>query len=149
MNREGRKVRKYRGSRTHGYGRVGQHRKGGQRGGKGNVGRRKHFWIRTLKYEADTIGKKGFNRPDKLHPPIRVINVGILDQQIPTLLNKGLAVKKEGKTIIDLTSMGINKLLGKGRVTNCLHVTVPLASNLAKTKIEKSKGKIITTQKES
>ena len=31
------KVRKMRGSRTHGYGRVGQHRKTGQRAGRGKT----------------------------------------------------------------------------------------------------------------
>ena len=38
-----------------GYGRVGQHRKGGGRGGKGKAGGRKHFWIQTLKYNPDLV----------------------------------------------------------------------------------------------
>jgi len=33
-----RKTRKMRGSRTHGYGQVGQHRKSGSRGGVGKAG---------------------------------------------------------------------------------------------------------------
>ena len=39
-----RKSRKYRGSRTHGYGQIGQHRHSGSRGGHGNAGLHKHKW---------------------------------------------------------------------------------------------------------
>ena len=49
-----RKIRKQRATRYHGWGQVGQHRKSGGRGGKGKAGGRKHFWIRTVKYEKDS-----------------------------------------------------------------------------------------------
>ncbi|MEM4427493.1 MAG: 50S ribosomal protein L15, partial [Zestosphaera sp.] len=39
-----------RGSRTHGYGRVGQHRKAGSRGGRGAAGLHKHKWTWVVKY---------------------------------------------------------------------------------------------------
>jgi len=58
-----RKTRKRRGSRTMGYGRVGQHRKGGGGGSKGKAGGRKHFWIRTVKYEPNRYKHIGFKPP--------------------------------------------------------------------------------------
>ena len=49
VGRKPKKVRKMRGSRTHGYGRVsGGHRKGGQRGGKGAAGRKGHHMIHYI-----------------------------------------------------------------------------------------------------
>ncbi|MEM0231544.1 MAG: hypothetical protein QXG78_00335, partial [Candidatus Methanomethyliaceae archaeon] len=61
--RREKKVRKQRGSRTYGWGTVGQHRKSGMRGGFGNAGLHKHKWSWTIKYGKDHFGKYGFIRP--------------------------------------------------------------------------------------
>jgi ribosomal protein L15 len=55
-----RKVRKYRGSRTHGYGQIGQHRCRGGRGGTGKAGLDKHKWTYILSHNPDYWLKKGF-----------------------------------------------------------------------------------------
>ncbi|MEM3816270.1 MAG: 50S ribosomal protein L15, partial [Candidatus Bathyarchaeia archaeon] len=57
-----RKIRKKRGSRTCGYGRVGQHRKSGSKGER-RAGRHKHLWSWVLRYEPDYFGYKGFTSP--------------------------------------------------------------------------------------
>ena len=62
--RKRKKIRKQRGSRTYGYGRIsGGHRKGGSRGGKGNAGIKDHHQIgRTL----DLIrNRRGFIVPNR------------------------------------------------------------------------------------
>ncbi|MBS7631497.1 50S ribosomal protein L15, partial [Candidatus Bathyarchaeota archaeon] len=75
------KTRKLRGSRTCGYGRVGQHRKSGGRGGKGNAGGRKHYWIRTIVYEPNRFRSIGFiPRGRDYKPSLKVINVGDLEK---------------------------------------------------------------------
>ena len=42
-----RKIRKFRGSRTQGYGRIGQHRDSGSKGNR-KVGRHKHLWSKVV-----------------------------------------------------------------------------------------------------
>ena len=74
-----RKVRKQRGSRYMGWGQVGQHRKAGGRGGKGRAGGRKHFWLRTVKYEPERFKKKGFLPPSAKMGVPTTINVGELE----------------------------------------------------------------------
>ena len=88
-----RKIRKKRGSRTVGYGRIGQHRGVGQRGGHGKAGRRKHLWSYVLRYEPDYFEKKGFRSPRRLEP--NVINVGDIDEEVTRLLDEGKIIKKD------------------------------------------------------
>jgi large subunit ribosomal protein L15 len=133
-----RKVRKKRGSRTHGYGRVGQHRCKGSRGYR-NAGRHKGGWSYVLRYEPDYFGKKGFTSPKSLKQKTNVMNVGKLDE----IASKFWIEKEEGK-FIDLQSLGYTKLLGTGKVTKSLIVKVPSCSNSAAQKIKEAGGQILT-----
>jgi large subunit ribosomal protein L15 len=127
------KSRKQRGSRYCGWGQVGQHRKSGGRGGVGKAGGRKHFWIHTIKYDPERYIHKGFKTPSSLDY-VKTINVGEIDS---ILLNQN---KKEE---LDLTALGIEKLLGRGSVENAITVRVKSYSVKAKEKIELAGGKII------
>ena len=138
-----RKIRKKRGSRTHGWGRVGQHRGGGQRGGHGKAGFKKHKWTYVIKYEPDYFGKKGFTSPKSLKRKVNAINAGTLDE-----IAEKLSTKKEGKLFIDLESLGYTKLLGTGKVTKPLTVKVPSCSKSAAEKIEEAGGQILTESEE-
>ena len=51
-----RKSRRQRGTRYCGWGQIGQHRQSGSRGGVGQAGKHKHFWIRTVIEEPDHFG---------------------------------------------------------------------------------------------
>ncbi len=142
MIRKRKKTRKYRGNRFQGYGQQGQHRGGGQRGGAGRTGYEKHHWIRTLKYEPERIKQVGFTRPPRLVEPHTTINLGQLDEAIPSLIKSKIA-KQEGKTLtINLAELGVTKLLGKGRLTQSLEITVASASAKAQEKVKESGGKI-------
>ena len=138
-----RDTRKYRGSRTHGYGRIGQHRKGGQRGGKGKAGMHKGGWTYTVKYDKYHFGKYGFKRPQRMLPKVNLINVGQLEQILDTLLAQEIA-KEEGKSIsINLCKLGIDKVLGDGNLSRPLTITAPHFSKLARSKIEAAGGTAI------
>lgn len=113
-----RKVRKQRGSRTYGWGRVGQHRGGGMRGGHGKAGHHKHKWTYVIKYQPDYFGKHGFKRPWSRKP--ETMNVGELDEKVEALLASGLAKKVENGIAINLNNIGVEKLLGSGKVTHPL-----------------------------
>jgi len=132
-----RKIRKKRGSRTQGYGRVGQHRCTGSKGYR-KAGRHKAGWSYVLRYEPEYFGKKGFTSPKSIGQKVNVINVGKLDE----MAERFSLEKKKGKFFIDLASLGYTKLLGTGKITKPLIVKVISSSKSAVEKIEEAGGKI-------
>lgn len=138
--RTGKRSRKYRGSRTHGWGAGKKHR------GKGNVGGKgfawcKHMWIYTLKYEPDHFGKHGFHSLELEIPS--VINAGELDEMAETLVERGIARKEGDKIFIDASRLRVEKILGGGRVTRPLVINADGCSGPAKRKIEGAGGQVI------
>ena len=137
MPHKERKTRKMRGSRTHGYGRIGQHRDAGSKGQR-KVGRHKHLWSYVVTHEPDYFGKKGFTSRQSLKRHENTINITQLSQ---------LPIEND-TSHIDLTSMGYTKLLGTGKITKPLTITVAACSKTAAEKIEKAGGKILTASEE-
>lgn len=142
--RRKRKVRKLRGSRTHGWGRVGQHRKSGGRGGFGRAGMHKHKWSYTVKYARNYFGKKGFIRPKPTMRVKNVVNVGALESILEFMRSKNEIKSIGNKILIDLESLGYDKLLGSGQVTRPMIIKVKEVSKKAQEKIIKSGGEILT-----
>lgn len=130
-----RKIRKTRGSRTQGYGRIGQHRDAGSKGNR-KVGRHKHLWSKVVTSEPNYFGKHGFTSPQSINRRESTLNI------------QKLTAIAETNTV-DLTSMGYTKLLGTGKITKPLTVTVPTCSKLAEEKIVKAGGKVITISQEN
>lgn len=136
-----RKSRKQRGSRYCGWGQVGQHRKGGMRGGKGKAGGRKHYWIRTVKYEPDRFKKVGFKPPSSLEPRPETVNVGeLVDLAFKVL---GPERMEGGELNLDLGALGYSKLLGRGDVSLPFKVKVQEYTSSALAKIEATGGQIV------
>ena len=139
-----RKTRKRRGSRTQGWGRVGQHRRTGSKGRR-NAGRHKGLWSYIIKYEPDYYGKDGFTSAKSLREKVNAINVGTLDG-----MAEKFAVEKEGgKSFIDLESLGYTKLLGTGKISRALIVKVPAFSKSAVEKIRDAGGQILEEKQET
>ena len=138
-----RKIRKKRGSRTQGYGRVGQHRCTGSKGYR-KAGRHKAGWSYVLRYEPDYFGKKGFTSPKSLKQKANVINVAKLDE----MAERFSVEKKKGKFFIDLASLGYTKLLGAGKIKKPLTVKVTSSSKSAVEKIKEAGGKILIEAQE-
>jgi large subunit ribosomal protein L15 len=124
-----RKIRKFRGTRTQGYGRIGQHRDSGSKGNR-RVGRHKHLWSKIVTSNPDYFGKHGFTSPQSKVRFESTINLHKLDQ-----LAKGAE--------IDLTELGYTKLLGTGKITKALTIHVSAASKSAQQKVEEAGGKLI------
>ncbi len=145
--RKKKKSRKLRGrTRTMGWGRIGQHRKSGSRGGFGAVGFHKHKWIWVLKYAPNWYGKHGFTRPPEIVYGKYIINVGELNELAKHLLDKNIAYKEDNKIVIDVTSLGFNKVLGKGKVTLPLKIITKEISEKAKEKIIAAGGEVVISQ---
>ena len=141
--RSKKKTRWQRGSRTYGWGRVGQHRRSGTRGGRGHAGYHKHMWTWVVKYAPDWFGKKGFTRPPSLTVKYKVINVGTLSEYLDKWLNKGyVTIDSNGRIIVNLQELGYNKLLGEGEINKPVIVTVLKASKKAIEKIKNAGGEV-------
>lgn len=140
MTRKLRKIRKKRGSRTQGYGRVGQHRGGGQRGGHGKAGLHKHKWSHTLKHEPDYFKKDRFKSP-RGRKEDNILNLKELEEIASKLPPR--RKKRKVKVLIDLEEMGYDKLLGEGKITIPVSVKVPSVSETALRKIEEAGGEVL------
>ncbi|HDI07717.1 MAG TPA: 50S ribosomal protein L15 [Candidatus Bathyarchaeota archaeon] len=137
-----RKTRKKRGSRTVGYGRVGQHRKTSSKGMR-KPGRHKHGWTYVIKYEPNYFGKRGFTSPRSLRRKENVINVGELEEVAEKLASAGMLIEKNGKPFIDLEKLGYTKLLGEGEITKPLVVRISSYSKTADEKLQSVGGQIL------
>ncbi|MEB3851531.1 MAG: 50S ribosomal protein L15 [Desulfurococcales archaeon] len=143
--RRRRKSRKLRGrTRTMGWGRIGQHRKSGSKGGVGAAGMHKHMWTWVIKYAPTWFGKKGFN-PPRIRVGFRpeTINVGELQELVDKLSAAGKLPQEAGRPLVDLAAMGVHKLLGRGTIKTPVKVVVPAASEQAIKKVQEAGGEVV------
>ena len=146
------RIRKMRGTRTQGYGRVGQHRKAGQRAGKGKTTgwkkSKKSYYLKQKELgfpDPDwDFGKKGFKRPQDIRRiyNVNTLNIKDLDLTIEDLTQKNIATKTGTTYTINMKDLNIQKLLGRGEINNKINITVDKASKRAIEKIESAGGKI-------
>ena len=124
------KLSRYRGNSTHGYGSKKKGRGAGNRGGRGMAGTGKRAQQKKpgiLKENPNYFGKYGFKRPQIYKKDDSIINIG------------DLPVKED----LNLTELGYSKLLSKGNPKLKYKITVTRCSKKAKEKIEKAGGHII------
>jgi large subunit ribosomal protein L15 len=126
-----------------GWGSRKKHRGAGERGGRGLAGLHKHRWPYALKYMPEHFGKRGFVRPPAVSRVVSAVNVGDLDQRLEEFLQKGLAKREAERIVIDVTKLGFEKVLGRGRVTRPFDVIAKEFSESAKRKLEEAGGKAI------
>jgi large subunit ribosomal protein L15 len=135
-----RKSRRHRGSRYCGWGQIGQHRQSGSRGGIGGAGKHKHFWIRTVIEEPNHFGH------DTLNSYSRFLVKKWINLRDLATLSLRFSSKNDEKTVIDLGSLGIQKLLGGGNISESYVIKVAQASAGAKKKVESVGGSIISNE---
>src|SRR5437879_4735324 len=123
-----------RGSRTHGYGQVGQHRHSGKQGGHGQAGLHKHKWSWTVKFDPDHFGRDQFKPPHQTKPT-RWINVGDLDA-----LASGMVGEKGG---VDPAGRGFVAVLWSGDVGGLYLVWVVFSRKRAPAKIKADGSKVL------
>ncbi|KZX11218.1 uL15 family ribosomal protein [Methanobrevibacter curvatus] len=143
MIRTKRKITKLRGSRSNGGGCTKKRRGAGHKGGKGRAGGKKHHWTWVVKFDPDRFGKHGFKRNKSIVTKINPVNLEYLDTNYEKFINKGKATKEGNSIVIDVTELGYNKVLGKGKLLNPLTIKSPSFSNSAEEKIEEAGGEAI------
>ncbi|MDR4510607.1 MAG: 50S ribosomal protein L15 [Nitrososphaeraceae archaeon] len=132
-----RKSRRQRGSRYCGWGQIGQHRQSGSRGGVGQAGKHKHFWIRTVIEEPDHFGHSQNTSHHK-----NIVKKWINLRDIESIYEQNKENLKE-KNILDLSSLGYHKLLGSGNLKTKLSIKIQSVSKNALTKIQAIGGNVI------
>ncbi len=114
-----------------GYGGKKKHRGKGSRGGKGWAGSTKHRRSYVYKYAPENFGYKGFRPPAP--KAIKIINL------------KDVEKLAKGKDI-DLTKLGYTKLLGNGKLSKPLTITIGRVSASAKAAVEAAGGTVIVKE---
>jgi large subunit ribosomal protein L15 len=141
MGTRHRKSRKRRGSRTCGWGQIGQHRKSGSRGGHGHAGMHKHKWTWVLRYDPDYFGKHGFYRPNKR--VVRSMNMIQLSTLMESLERRGGLKLREGMPVVNLSTLGVGKLVGRGKLDKGLVVVVDSWTERAEKAVREAGGKLL------
>lgn len=139
-----RKVRKRRGSRTHGWGQIGQHRKHGAKGGRGMAGGHKHKWTWIVKYAPNQFGEKGFHRPTSRE--VKALNLNQISVLAEKLAKSGSEKVEEGRVVVDLSPLGYEKVLGKGRLTIPVKIVAKSWTGGAEEKIRASNSVIMAAE---
>lgn len=133
------RLKRIRGTRTCGGGSHKKRRGSGSRGGVGNAGAYSHHVVRSLK--MGIIKGMHISHQHKRHDE-GTLNIGILEEMLEELIREGKAEEKADGIYLDVTELGIEKILGKGKVTKKLMLTANAVTETAKGKIESAGGTV-------
>ncbi|MGM5479999.1 MAG: uL15 family ribosomal protein [Nanobdellota archaeon] len=131
-----------RGSWTSGHGEKKKRRGAGHRGGRGRAGSGKRGDAKKPSYwkKKRFFGKFGFVNPNAKH--VKAVTISQLERDCSALVQKGIASKKGSTITLDLSSIGVSKLLATGTPTSSFALSVSKASPRAVSKIEKAGGSV-------
>ena len=100
------------------------------------AGSKKHHYIKVMIENPRYFGKWGFKRPQKLLENLVVLNIGEIDESADRLVEKGIATMTGKRYNIDVSKLGIDRILGSGKVTRKLNLTgVQSITNRAREKV--------------
>jgi large subunit ribosomal protein L15 len=149
------RIKRIRGTRTCGGGSHKKRRGKGSKGGSGNAGAYEHHFVRSLKMgirkgkhksqlPLQNRAAKRFDQTFLKSLTDKAVNVGELEAMLEELIEIGKAEEKaDGSGIyLDATQLGIEKILGKGKVTRKLTLRANKISRAAKEKIERAGGEV-------
>ena len=136
-----RKTRKFRGSRNHGWGQVGQHRASGHKGGLGQSGMLKHHFSTMLKDFPDHFGHSSLNPPTS-----NIIKKWASVRDLDDLYLQ-YGKEENDKKILDLKALGFDKLLGGGQVKNAYSIKIDQFTSKAEDKVKTAGGELLKKEK--
>jgi len=159
------RIKRIRGTRTCGGGSHKKRRGKGSKGGSGNAGAYGHHFVQSLKkgirkgknksqVPLQNRAAKRFNQNFLKSLNDTVVNVGELERILEELIEGEKAKRfdqtflkfeegeKKDSIYLDATLLGIEKILGKGKVTRKLILRANKISRVAKEKIERAGGEV-------
>lgn len=108
------------------------------------AGGHKHKWTWVIKYAPNHFGEKGFHPPTSKE--IKAVNLDQLSVMAERLASEGSARREDGKIVLDLKSMGYDKVLGKGRLTLPVKIIAKSWTSKAEEKILASNSLIVAAE---
>ncbi len=133
------KAKKFRGSRTCGGGTHKNRRGAGSRGGRGHAGGCKHHFVREM-LQGRGYGNFGFKRPQKATYSVRIVDIGVIDENVDRLVEQGHAELRDD---IYYVQLDVDKVLGSGTVTRKMMITANSFSQKAIRELESVGGRAI------
>jgi len=106
------------------------------------AGLHKHKFKWMIKYDPNHFGRHGFTRHAQPRET-NSIDLEDLARRIAEFEAAGHARKDNARIDVDLTAAGIHKLLGSGRVTMAMRITVAKASPTAVAKVSGAGGEVV------
>lgn len=135
------KSRRKLGSNTYGWGK-NKHRNSGSRGGAGMAGTgKKAHGKKTMVWSERYLGKMGFVMKGVVEVN-NCISIRDLEDRLPAWISQKKATDKE----VNLGSLGYNKLLGTGKLTRKIKITVERATGSAAEKVKAAGGELVVEQ---
>ncbi len=139
--RRRKKYRKYVGTRYARRGYNDRNRGKGNKGGSGLSGwkfKKQKYHKIVKEYPELFEDKKGFVPPRRKE--INAINLYQIEEKLDAWVEQGLVTKEGEYYVVDVTKLGYNKVLGRGRVIHKLKIITPMISEEAKRKVEEAGG---------
>ncbi|PIN94820.1 hypothetical protein COU61_00160 [Candidatus Pacearchaeota archaeon CG10_big_fil_rev_8_21_14_0_10_35_13] len=139
------KVRKMRGTRLHGYA-AKKHKGSGTRGGVGMAGTGKRGDQKkgmVTKMFGEYFGKKGHTSKGTKRDKSKIMNVGMIEKNLHTMIKKGTAKKEKEGIIINLKGYTI---LADGIIKEKVIINAKKVSKSAEQKIINAGGKVIVKE---
>jgi large subunit ribosomal protein L15 len=101
----------------------------------------KHKWTWVLRYDPDYFGKHGFYRPNKR--VVRSMNLIQLSTLMESLERRGGLKLREGMPVVNLSTLGVGKLVGRGKLDKGLVVVVDSWTERAEKAVREAGGKLL------
>lgn len=164
LRKQRKKSQSQRGTNSHGWGHKKKHRGSGHRGGFGLAGTgargdvkksavlnnsksvrkiiaaQKGVKISKVKLGRSYFGKRGFTSIYKSTQ--KTLSVSYIETQYDSLVKAGAIAEDKKEIVFNATEYGIDKILGKAKLSRKLTVIVPAISESAKKSIEEVGGKV-------
>ena len=145
--RKRKKNTRQRGSHTHGWGSKKKHRGAGNRGGRGMAGTGKRAdQMKPMFWKEKYFGSKGF--VSKISENYKAINLLALQNHIDGFVKEGKAKLSGHMYEIDLSDIGYDILLSKGKVFKKLNIKVQIATNNAIKRVHDFGGSVQVSKAE-
>ena len=104
-----------------------------------------HHFVRAYLIRGPVFGKCGFKHHHEPTITGDVLDIGEIDQIVPILVQSGFAQEEGGVVILDAAVLGIEKVLGGGKVRHKMNITAVAFSQQAIAKIEAKGGHALTS----
>ncbi len=105
------------------------------------AGGHKHKWTWIVKYKPEHFGEKGFLPPTSRK--IKALNLNQISNIAEKLARSGQGQKEGDRIVVDIVSLGYDKVLGGGRLTYPVKIIAKSWTRSAEEKITASNSLIV------